>query len=123
VPTMKPLLASKSQLEDRFDRVAGEIPSVLLDALFEQDPTERKLPRAVVVGHDEVVVYQACKAVSADDLWRLDELAIRVATMEEIKGVAGKEIRKVILAAYCDQSIRLQALERGIAVLTRDGLV
>jgi hypothetical protein len=123
MPGNKPSPMSRSSSEDRFDEMPDEIPAALLNALFEEESTGRKLPRAVMVGKDEVVVYQVCKIVSADDLSRLDELTTCVARMENIESGAAKNIHKVILAASCDEDIRLRAENGGIHVLTKDELV
>jgi hypothetical protein len=122
MPLRKSQLIARPSSEDRFGQVPEEIPASLVDAIFDSD-SQRKLPRAVMVGKDDVVVYQTCKAVSAADLKRLDELTTALETTKEIQGLAGKEIHKVILAGYCDGDIRLRAMERGINVLTKDELL
>jgi hypothetical protein len=122
MPGDKPLLVSRLPSEDRFDEMPDQIPAVLLNALFAEESTGRKLPRAVMVGEGEVVVYLVCKTMSTEDLNRVDQLTVCVTQMEEIKGTAGKEIRKVILAASCEVDIRLQAEKQGIHVLTKDEL-
>jgi hypothetical protein len=123
MPSNKTPLVSRSPSEDLSDETPDQIPAALLNALFGQESTGRKLPRAVMIGEDEVVVYQACKTVSADDLKHLEELTTSVASMEDIKGLAGRKIHKVILAVSCEGDIRLQAENRGIHVLTKDELV
>lgn len=117
MPLDKRLLVLPSPSEGLPD----QIPAALLDAVCAKDSTGSKLPRAVVVGEDEVVVYQACKAVSVDTLKGLDELTVRLA--DYIEGLAGKAIKKVMLAFFCDEHMRLQALQRDIHVVIKDELV
>lgn len=122
MPNDKASLISRSSSEDSFDQMPDQIPAALLAALFEEGSTGRKLPRAVMVGENEVIVYQTCKTVSVEDLSHLDELTACVARMDDIKGPVGKSIHKIILAASCEKDIRLRARERGIHVLTKDEL-
>lgn len=123
MPNDKTSLISRSPSEDSFDQMPDQMPAALLDALFEERSTGRKLPRAVMVEENEVIVYQICKIVSVEDLSQLDELTAYVAHMDDIKGLVGKSIHKIILAVSCEGDIRLRAQERGIHVLTKDELL
>jgi len=117
MPPDKRLLVLQSPPESLPD----QIPAALLDAVFAEDSTGSKLPRAVMVGDDEVVVYQACKAVSLDTLNGLDTLTVRMT--EYMEDLTGKAIKKIMLTFSCDEQMRLQALQRDIQVVTKDELI
>jgi hypothetical protein len=112
---------NKSQ--DCGHEIADQIPPALFAAVLEERSGELKLPRAVLVSEDEMVVYQACKVVGTGDLEALDKLTAYVATLDDIKGDEAKAIHKVRLAGSCDEDMRLQARKRGIRVLTKDELL
>jgi hypothetical protein len=112
---------NKSQ--DRGHEIADQIPPALFAAVLEERSSELKLPRAVLVSEDEMVIYQACKVVGTDDLEALDKLTAYVATLDDIKGGDSKVIHKVMLAEACDEDMRLEARKRGIHVFTKDELL
>ena len=117
------LVAQSVTFEYSLAQLPGALPKALVDAILESDSSDRKLPRAVVIEDDQVVVYEACKTVSVEDLTRLEDLADCVIGLNEIDGLAGKEIHKVILAVSCDRDICLKAHGHGIKVVTIEELM
>jgi hypothetical protein len=118
----KPVFVVRSS-PDGLAQTAKEVPAAVVDSIFKEEWEERGLPRAVTVGTRDVAIYLACKRVSTETLREMEKLAERVVNLEEIEGLNGKPLRKVIVAVQCDQGLRQEAEQSGIHVLTKDELV